>query len=507
MEKEGEQLSTSRIANITRQISSGLAEAHKLGFVHRDLKPGNVMITLFDDSEQIKVLDFGLVAIADEAESVTRLTKTGYTLGTPRYLAPEQSQSAEVTSSADLYSLGVILYEMIAGKPPFVGDMKTVIMQHLCESPPVLPAADGLEALAMSLLEKEPVHRLASAVEVVNILDELSGKIKGSDMFMSLRAVSDPRDSLAPRRNSSPGINTAIDGETLDKLATAETALKPQNSWAPQLPLTDPAATGPSIELISQFPKPTDDRVILHPKKITAVVALVLILSGISLYIMNELGMLREETVRNVRNPVHVKPVEPIDKKPTEQPNNLEAETEVPSAVAAPSSIPKKSRALACKNPVVASPKSAPIKSLDTKFTAQEIKSLENKLRETLRQHGLKGTDIKNLRDIEPFSKSWQRSKTEPAKAARSSYARLLQAIQNNQVSVSILQKRLKEVHASLVWAAEKLGASEAVAAFEEEYLEFDGQARGASDVILRQKIAIKILDLERRIEILIRAK
>ena len=122
-------------------------------------------------------------------------------------MAPEQSQSAEVTFSADLYALGVILYEMIAGRPPFEGDMKTVIMRHLCEAPPPLPPCDGLDALALSLMEKEPEYRPSSAASVVGIVDELAGKIEGSDMFLSLRAVSDPRGSMAPSQGRChPGI-------------------------------------------------------------------------------------------------------------------------------------------------------------------------------------------------------------------------------------------------------------------------------------------------------------
>ena len=82
--------------------------------------------------------------------------------------------------------------------------MKTVIMRHLCEAPPPLPPSDGLEALAISLMEKDPAYRPGSAASVVGIVDELAGKIEGSDMFLSLRAVSDPRGSLGPAQASSP---------------------------------------------------------------------------------------------------------------------------------------------------------------------------------------------------------------------------------------------------------------------------------------------------------------
>ena len=148
-----------------------------------------------------------------------------------------------------------------------------------------------------------------------------------------------------------------------------------------------------------------------------------------------------------------------------------------------------------------------PPKPFDTKLTERQIKTLEKNLQKTLRENGLKRSDIKTLQGIQPFYRAWRQSKTKVAKAAQSTHRQLLQAIRNHQVSGAILKKRLKEVHGSLVLAAEKMGASETVASFEEEYLEFDGQARGATDAITREKIAIKVLALERRIEALIRVK
>ena len=312
--KEEGSLSSARAANIVRQMSAGLAEAHKLGFIHRDLKPGNVMLSKFDDTEQIKILDFGLVSIAGEAEPATKITKTGYTLGTPRYLAPEQSQSAEVTFSADLYALGVILYEMIAGRPPFEGDMKTVIMRHLCEAPPPLPPCDGLDALALSLMEKEPEYRPSSAASVVGIVDELAGKIEGSDMFLSLRAVSDPRGSMVPRQGSAPpGYMSAPPSYVLmppphlsappsvmsPEVASAQTTEQPAANW-------NANATMPPINrTISGFEMTRPpEKLIQNPKKILAFVVLLLIVSGVGIYIASELGSFRVNTAGNRLRPI-----------------------------------------------------------------------------------------------------------------------------------------------------------------------------------------------------------
>jgi len=164
-------LESPRIASIARQIASGLSAAHALGFVHRDLKPHNLMLVPRDGVDLVKILDLGLVRAATPSGDVTRLTKPGTTLGTPRYMAPEQFLDAQVGPSADLYSFGVILYEMIAGYAPFNGDTKSLIQGHLRQAPPPLHEASGLDAIAMKLLAKLPENRLASADEVIAAID------------------------------------------------------------------------------------------------------------------------------------------------------------------------------------------------------------------------------------------------------------------------------------------------------------------------------------------------
>ncbi|MBI2482845.1 serine/threonine protein kinase [Candidatus Uhrbacteria bacterium] len=162
-----------RAARITRQIAAGLNAAHALGYVHRDLKPGNCMLIHEDGDEVVKLLDFGLVRVQRDAEPENvRLTKTGYTLGTPLYMAPEQIRGEPATPLTDLYALGVVLYEMLAGKPPFAGASNAeVCYKHTSELPPKLPECGGLEDCALQLLKKIPAQRPGSAQEVIEILD------------------------------------------------------------------------------------------------------------------------------------------------------------------------------------------------------------------------------------------------------------------------------------------------------------------------------------------------
>lgn len=168
-----ERFSPPRAANIVRQVAAGLMAAHEHGFVHRDLTPGNVMLERREQHEHIKLLDFGVVGLTDADANEPKLTKTGFTLGTPVYMAPEQVEGSGVGPEADLYSLGVILYEMIAGKPPFEGPIHKILADKMLKPPPPLPPSGGLEALAARLLARQPIHRMSTASEVIAAIDHL----------------------------------------------------------------------------------------------------------------------------------------------------------------------------------------------------------------------------------------------------------------------------------------------------------------------------------------------
>jgi serine/threonine-protein kinase len=127
-------------------ICIGMSVAHQQGIIHRDLKPANILI---NDGGLLKIVDFGVAAAAKSGD--TQLTKTGYVIGSPKYMAPEQILGKKVDERADIYSLGVILYEMLAGNPPYSrGDHMSVMYQHvqgkappLCEANPTVPAPLG----------------------------------------------------------------------------------------------------------------------------------------------------------------------------------------------------------------------------------------------------------------------------------------------------------------------------------------------------------------------------
>ncbi|HEV7859787.1 MAG TPA: protein kinase [Pyrinomonadaceae bacterium] len=171
-------MSLTRAVGIIRQVSGALDAAHAQGVVHRDLKSDNIMLEDVGDGDWAKVLDFGIAKIQEDVGNTDpALTAANMIIGTPQYMSPEQcSQASEIDSRSDIYSLGVILYEMLAGHVPFTGDSPTAIMmQHLQDPPPSileeradLPAAVGrVIARAMA---KRPEDRYQSAGELSETL-------------------------------------------------------------------------------------------------------------------------------------------------------------------------------------------------------------------------------------------------------------------------------------------------------------------------------------------------
>lgn len=176
LEREGS-LSTDKTLDIVAQTAAALQAAHAAGLVHRDIKPGNLLIT---PDGRVKITDFGIARIADQVP----LTATGQVMGTVQYLSPEQASGHAASPATDIYSLGIVAYECLAGKRPFTGESQVAIaMAQINDTPPPLAAtiAEPVRNFVMSMIAKKPEDRPATASAVARAATALRrGDVAGA---------------------------------------------------------------------------------------------------------------------------------------------------------------------------------------------------------------------------------------------------------------------------------------------------------------------------------------
>ena len=203
IEEDGS-LQPDRALQIAREVALALASAHENGLVHRDVKPGNIMIT---PSGETKVMDFGIARAVTSTGDPT-LTKTGFVMGTAAYLSPEQAQGKPVDARSDIYSLGCVLYEMLAGRPPFEGNSPVAVASaHMSSEPEPISSANPAvpreaEAVVARAMRKEPEERYQDAGDMADDL----GRVVTGEVPLAAAAAA----GAATEPVSRPGGDTRI---------------------------------------------------------------------------------------------------------------------------------------------------------------------------------------------------------------------------------------------------------------------------------------------------------
>ena len=196
--KTNKQLTPTQAAEISSEVAAALGFAHEAELAHRDIKPANILI---GSNGQVKVADFG-IARAMNSATESNLTQVGSVMGTASYFSPEQAQGAQPDPRSDLYSLGIVMYEMVAGKPPFVGDNPvSIAYKQVHDQPtPLNRLVDGVprpfEAIVAKLLAKDPKLRYPSAHA---LRDDLRRFRNGEQVQALVAAAARPNGSGGPR--------------------------------------------------------------------------------------------------------------------------------------------------------------------------------------------------------------------------------------------------------------------------------------------------------------------
>jgi len=221
-------LSPRRAVSIVVQALEALAEAQKVGIVHRDLKPDNIFILDGEDGEDlVKVLDFGIAKFLLDDTVGDTLSRDGFVFGTPLYISPEQALGWQVTPASDIYSLGVVFFEMLAGYPPFNAETPIGLgMKHIYEPPPLdrlrvtEEAYIGIKQILAAMLEKRPEKRLDDAEAIIGRFADLGG------------IVDTPFEVLPDEGGGQVPVKPTTDQETI-RARPADTGESPVASLAP----------------------------------------------------------------------------------------------------------------------------------------------------------------------------------------------------------------------------------------------------------------------------------
>ncbi len=422
-----------RAAQVTRQIAAGLGAAHAKGFIHRDLKPMNVMMADDGKNDIAKILDFGLVRLLEQPMEQSQLTARGQLFGTPSYMSPEQVSGREVDARSDLYSLGVVLYELLTSSPPFTGDLNTITAQKLAEMPK-RPADEhsGLTNLVMELLARDPLERPQTAQEVIRRIDELNiepTKRTDGTFRAPPRAVSDP------------------DKWSFDNA-------EPEPLAIPLATDRDPLSSGPALHDSRPSAR--------HPNGTQASKTPWLVAAGILILLVPAI------IYTGFRAPTSIKVVEldvPPEIEQTAPPTPQKTPRTIEPTAAKDSGPPQTTIPAKTKEPPKETPSLSPQKDNEPSAPKEDapqdpppsLETMSQDIHARLKEKGLSWTDLLEA-DSQP-ARQWRSYKPKsppPADRLQESYVTLIEAIDNIDVNRDFLVAKLARVQKALNRSASK---------------------------------------------------
>jgi eukaryotic-like serine/threonine-protein kinase len=456
------QLPPSRTAAIALQIARGLAEAHSRGFVHRDLKPGNVMVSEVAGELRVKILDFGIVGIAHEQRD-SKLTRTGFVLGTPAYMSPEQTQKSDVGPASDLYALGVICYEMLSGRLPFIAESSQMVMvKHITEVPPPLPPSGGLEQLVFELMAKKPDARPASAQAVAETLTAHLDRLKSARVVTTQEVVKAPVDPMATPIQT-VGLQIEAEPSAIAEYVPSAGLVAKLLSTPPRAP--EEAAPTHKISSFSTAELAWKPRPVLRVGVGVGVAAI-----GIVALTVAFSGPQEQKAAQPVSiEPIAATTAEPASPKPAAKEPEPEPPSEPPPAETPP---PPKEKEPEPKKAAAARPQRA---------------DLEATLHQRLSRRGLTMSDLDLVPSTRSAAKRFASAKGKNKEEAEAALTELLSLVDGVAVGSDLVQARLDRLSAVLNTVKEKLPAQQ-LSSFENRYLTLasdvrpglsEGQARG----------------------------